>query len=529
HKYFASGEYHADWPSQSFVEADDSRSALNCSAEMFRSFCSHHQIESSFLESLYSFGDHDEPIDLCLAHFRGKIPPKMAIPGSSPGSLARPERQIQMSYLLRSVERGANANGGIWNWNIRQAANYHSFDLKTGQSFWTTIKANDVLRKRVERFTPLLEIQPEVEWEETSQDQSKEILASHLKAALCTHLVLLSWCDDGWRDFINDLEAAIDKITRPASNALVDDHLTPDKMSEYLAAWPEILRLAKRRTMQSYKTKTDTGSNDPQEGESAPSKNRFSRAFGSLFGGAPPKKADADEEQAMPLGTLPRKTPKFLTGIDPWGSLNKFRFKDIQTLHKQSSLLQKSLLVLDLNAGVMRDLQAYYGRLAEVKRTAAAFGPIIAGFLNEVNSIIRRLETRRAQLNSLATILSQSIQMYELVLQQRSDHISMMFAESAHRSADQMQHLADKTSRETASMHIITVVTLIFLPATFVATFFQSGIFLWKEAPDDMQEAYRYQASGLSLFGMVCGPLTMLTIGTWGYMSWRRRTGSHLI
>lgn len=45
----------------------------------------------------------------------------------------------------------------------------------------------------------------------------------------------------------------------------------------------------------------------------------------------------------------------------------------------------------------------------------------------------------------------------------------MMFAESAHRSADEMQHLADKTSRETASMHIITVVTLIFLPATFVA------------------------------------------------------------
>lgn len=44
-----------------------------------------------------------------------------------------------------------------------------------------------------------------------------------------------------------------------------------------------------------------------------------------------------------------------------------------------------------------------------------------------------------------------------------------MFAESAYKTADQMQRLADKTSRETASMHIITGVTLIFLPATFVA------------------------------------------------------------
>lgn len=32
-----------------------------------------------------------------------------------------------------------------------------------------------------------------------------------------------------------------------------------------------------------------------------------------------------------------------------------------------------------------------------------------------------------------------------------------------------MQTMADKTRVETASMHVITVVTMVFLPATFVA------------------------------------------------------------
>lgn len=55
-------------------------------------------------------------------------------------------------------------------------------------------------------------------------------------------------------------------------------------------------------------------------------------------------------------------------------------------------------------------------------------------------------------------------------------------------------------------------------------TFFQSGIFLWKEAPDNMEEAWRYQGAGLSLFAMVCAPLTLLTIGGW-YLSWRMGRG----
>lgn len=74
-------------------------------------------------------------------------------------------------------------------------------------------------------------------------------------------------------------------------------------------------------------------------------------------------------------------------------------------------LLQKSMLVLDINAGAVRDMQVYCGQLAEVELTAAAFGPVIAGFFREVSPIIPRLETRRALLNSLATILSQNTPM----------------------------------------------------------------------------------------------------------------------
>ncbi|TDZ38588.1 hypothetical protein CTRI78_v010812 [Colletotrichum trifolii] len=80
----------------------------------------------------------------------------------------------------------------------------------------------------------------------------------------------------------------------------------------------------------------------------------------------------------------------------------------------------------------------------------------------------------------------------------------------------QTKNIADKTARQTASMHVITVVTLIFLPATFVATFFQSGVLLWNEArSENMTEPWRFEAGNFRLFSAVCGPLTTMIVGIW--------------
>lgn len=57
----------------------------------------------------------------------------------------------------------------------------------------------------------------------------------------------------------------------------------------------------------------------------------------------------------------------------------------------------------------------------------------------------------------------------ESIIQFRNMGISQLFLIAAHQTAADMRKIADKTERETASMHIITLVTLIFLPGTFVA------------------------------------------------------------
>lgn len=46
--------------------------------------------------------------------------------------------------------------------------------------------------------------------------------------------------------------------------------------------------------------------------------------------------------------------------------------------------------------------------------------------------------------------------------------MSRIFAEHGHRSAISMENIARRTERETVSMHTVTVVTLLFLPATFL-------------------------------------------------------------
>lgn len=51
--------------------------------------------------------------------------------------------------------------------------------------------------------------------------------------------------------------------------------------------------------------------------------------------------------------------------------------------------------------------------------------------------------------------------------------LQQVTAISAEVSAKRMETIGYKTAQETASMHIITIVTLIFLPGTFVAVSIQ--------------------------------------------------------
>ncbi|KXH49026.1 hypothetical protein CNYM01_10819 [Colletotrichum nymphaeae SA-01] len=504
-----------------FVGADNSRSPLSCSMDMFKLVCSYHQVNPAFLEPAHAFGRQEEPLDLCLAQFKGCD--TLSCPAeSSPElpKLGRSGREIQLSYLLRSVESSESGNG-VWNWQIRQVANYHSFDVKTGRAFWFTIKADDTFEDRIKKISPLLRIPAKTE----TQDEDVSL---YLQASLATHLVYLSWCDENWRQFINETEAGIRTIVTPATKAIVDDLI--DKESSFLSAYPKPLRDSRNPTMYSQSQSmsgtlaTTVSSEKNKMSMLSRMANGTSSTLSSWLRQEKSKHADPELGGQYPTCNT-TDTSSQPPQPDTWETLNQFRFKDIQTLHKHSDIIHRASLALELDIGVLGDICDFYSQIAATEfRDKAACEVSICSFIKEVRSIVRRLDTRLHQMRCLANTLSQSIQLYERLIQQRTNHIGNWFAEIAHENTKQMQVITDKTLKETTSMHVITIATLIFLPATFVATFFQSGVLLWNEdRGEGMKEPFIWKRDNLMLFLSFCGPLTAATIGGWLFMCVRLR------
>jgi len=103
----------------------------------------------------------------------------------------------------------------------------------------------------------------------------------------------------------------------------------------------------------------------------------------------------------------------------------------------------------------------------------------------------------------------------------------------------QMHKLAQKTQMETVSMRIITLVTLFFLPGTFIAVcacvlltfillmppqgFMNTNILQWK--PNDQTGQYQpvYARPAMMFFLYTVGPLTVATFIAWYAVYWWMR------
>jgi hypothetical protein len=114
--------------------------------------------------------------------------------------------------------------------------------------------------------------------------------------------------------------------------------------------------------------------------------------------------------------------------------------------------------------------------------------------------------------------------------------VSHIFTESSHIQSEKMEKIAYKTEKETISMHVITCVTLAFLPGTFVAVsphtmshsnqavltrlpsikaFFQSGLIEINQAALGVQDAVTFHPGAFKLFASICFPLMFVTFVLW--------------
>ncbi|KAF4498672.1 serine threonine kinase [Fusarium agapanthi] len=405
-----------------FIQSKNSRSPLNCSHHSFCYLSTFYQIPASFLDLLFSFGQNPEPLDYHMTGFNGSDTldsPKgeiVEIP-----KLGRSGLEHVVQYLLRSVEWDVKHKA----WNIRQMAVHH----RLKESISNDPKFNPTLAKG---------------------------LASSFAATLMTHLVHIEWCDESWRQCINDLEEKIRVVLQKAKTASVGQQ--PDLPAAVKA-------LTNRNDTATFgapekPTSPSPACFNPYESIGKPLTSYLHSALGkpSPKAHATPLLPLAHKTAAAPMSETDDNLAKRLKSLK---ALEAFSVEDLQLLHYLGEQLENYRLVMMLNRQTLRDISEHYRDLttrdnfppeqkAECERS-------VASFARRVERVRKNLEIRVTQIESLRAWLQEGKTLLEGILQYRSVQVSHIFTESSHSQSAKMERIAYKTEQETISMHIITM------------------------------------------------------------------------
>lgn len=461
-----------------------------------------------FLDLVFAFGQQAAAVsDLNYTAFHHENFLEAEDTSYSIPRLGRSGRQLQNCYNLWGVEK-SDANG---EWSFRQMAVYHSFDVESCRSLWINIKANDLM---LERITDMATTSGRRNYNTSSSPSSR------FAATLVTHMLFFEWCTEGWRSFISSLEKAAHEILMKVENAPIQD-VEKQLSLDYEAIMPT-----------SPATPTQRRPTFPQAGMQSRTSSGFrAQPVRKVFSGSTTLPVIQSQASATltghPTGPAPQRE------IVPVSSRNftvleEFSVKSLQRLGGIGSKLQKASLMMQLDAQVLHSVMTHYDALLSDERLSDGLRngccSEVSLFREEATSCIRRLGMEQSRIAALEGILRDGRNLLNTILQYKNTEINKIFTVNAqetssrvadmttemHQSALRMESLtritgriAEKTERETSSMHIITLVTLVFLPGTFVAvryglpqiwqlltdqqTLFGSGLYQWDQNNPEME------------------------------------------
>ncbi|KAI6764370.1 hypothetical protein HG530_008159 [Fusarium avenaceum] len=465
-----------------FITSEDSRAPLNSSYESFTYLSSFYQIPASFLDFVSSFGYTKLPKDYHMTGFNGLD--TLDESGESILQIPRLGRsgcEHSTQYLLRSVEKDVGPTSKPV-WKIRQMVVHHQYDFITGKSFWLNIKTNGLMQERIKEA-----IADDPSLGPTPADG----LAKSFSATLLTHLIHLQWCDDSWRHCINDFEKEVRDVLEKATTARVDQQPVFSTIVKHV--------LTMRSTM---------NGNDAPDAPKSPVSSEGSTVL--------------PVTSEKPVTATDTKNDGVEKQLEKFMVLDTFSINEMQRLYHLGEELEAFRLVMQLNRQTLRDIIEHYEDLAKrdnfPAELKASCKPALASFTRRVERIRKNLEIRVTQVESLIAWLQEGKALFDGILQYRSVQVSHMFTESSHIQSEKMEKIAYKTEKETISMHVITCVTLAFLPGTFVAAFFQSGLIEINQAASGVQGAVTFHPGAFKLFACICFPLMFLTFVLWVFL-----------
>jgi Mg2+ and Co2+ transporter CorA len=485
---------------------------------------SYHQVMPSFLDFVFSFGRQEYPEDF---HFSGFKQESRLCPmdrGLQIPELNRSGRNIQMCYSLRSVEPTESRE----EWSIRQTAFYHSFDLESGQATWIVIKGNEKMRDRIMEETLA---------SNGSDLRCFETVEKSFSSALATHILFCEWSAENWRWYINLFEEKVQNITRRALDKEIASHVPADATIAATtpkpdASPPNTLKRAGTFVGTFARALTWDRSNNRRLPEKAPS-----------VVIARPNCNDKFVPSVLPPG-LTEQNVATSAQTDP----EEFSLYEVRRIQLIEERANETLLVLKTNTNVQQQLKAYYCSLPttegfphDVKLRSEKD---LAYFEVRINSLQDYFRMQQARLETLLRLLADRKTLLYGILDYQNMQASQKLAAKGQDSANsmekmtrQMHEIAVRTKKETVSMKIITLVTLFFLPGTFISvsqhshetarniliikqTLMSTDIIRYKTTAPAAKDGMLFSWPALHLFLAITIPAMILTFIAWGGIYW---------
>lgn len=500
-----------------FFQSQSSRSPLGCTREQLQFLLTHHQVMPGFLDFVFSFKARGRPLAQAVFRHENYLEKEDSVYDLP--TLGRSSNLIQHAFNILSVEK-SDRQGEKNPWPLRHTTLYHSFDLQNGRALWAVMKGNSSMKGRlVKGFKHHRDLQP----------GAMKSPARSFVASLHVHLIVLEWCIENWGEYIDVIDDERNDKSTDAKYVPVAAMTSPASLAQ---SFPRRETMSSNFSHQSTIYKSDSFSRGSSSTHSSPTKQSFTRSFSDfLRRGSGLTSLQTD---SLPEGqAVQNESAKDRALIDDLDV--RFSFDEFQRLSSLGDELEQAIIAIEQNKGVIAEINTQYDMATNsVAFTAAMdmgeFKGEISAFFRKLNSIGRELEMHLSRLKALARTVDNDKTMFDAVLQYKSAKTSEFFAKSAKDSSERMEDwtvkmhtIAVKTEQETVSMHVITVFTLIFLPGTFLATFFSSGVLHWNEKDPDLGSDWVVRPDGMKLFFYICAPMMVIILAGWAYMYWKLR------
>lgn len=411
---------------------------------------SFHDVMPSFLDFILTFGKRHHAEEFPFQGFRQRTRLSNDARGLEIPELGRSGQDLSICYNLRSVEQSKDE----WPWAMRQTAVYHSFDVKLGRSTWIVAKANRLIEDRIRSATG------------NGLRAAKSDTKRHeFSANILMHLTFIEWASENWRWYIDFLEEQAQALTRPT------------------------LKMSVQRTQYSVSTSPTTPRPPPSRWPTRSSSIGFSSGgSGTTF--AEDKKPSLPRALSSICAKLSRPAQQSLPQtLVPEHHVNTeekgFRIDDLQRNQYLEDKTNETMLVIDGNLNVMDELLKFYRSVLDSndcpQELKDGCRPEFDRFVTYVEGIKNDLHMQRSRAKSILRLLCDRKSLLFGILEYQNMEASRVLAEKAQSSAEDMKamtvdmhDIARKTKQETVSMRIITLVTLFFLPGTFISVCFTS-------------------------------------------------------